>query len=71
MRFTCGGPKLTETQALRLFDPVAEGSEVTGHSGLHVARRIVLRAPGRLDFNLSESTTCFELELPKALTGIY
>lgn len=71
IRLTCGGPKLTETQALRLFDPVAEGSEGTGHSGLHVARRIVLRAPGRLDFNVSGDTTCFELELPKALTAIY
>jgi signal transduction histidine kinase/CheY-like chemotaxis protein len=71
LRLTCGGPKLTEAQALRLFDPVTEGTEATGHSGLHVARRIVLRAPGRLDFNLNEATTCFELELPKALTGIY
>lgn len=71
LRFTCGGPKLTEAQALRLFDPVADGSEASGASGLHVARRIVLRAPGRLDFDLNGETTCFELELPKALTGIY
>jgi signal transduction histidine kinase/CheY-like chemotaxis protein len=71
LRFTCGGPKLTEAQALRLFDPVAEGAELPKSSGLHVARRIVLRAPGRLDFNLNEETSCFELELPRALTGIY
>jgi signal transduction histidine kinase/CheY-like chemotaxis protein len=71
LRLTCGGPKLSETQALRLFDPVAEGAELSTDGGLHVARRIVLRAPGRLDFNLNEPTTCFELELPRALTGIY
>ncbi|HYX37042.1 MAG TPA: response regulator [Oligoflexus sp.] len=71
LRFNCGGPRLTEAQALRLFDPVADSSEAPSNNGLHVARRIVLRAPGRLDFNLSEETTCFELELPKALTGIY
>ncbi|WP_141733064.1 response regulator [Oligoflexus tunisiensis] len=71
LRFTCGGPRLTEAQALRLFDPVTERSEGSTNSGLHVARRIVLRAPGRLDFNLNEATTCFELELPKALAGIY
>jgi len=71
LRFTCGGPRLSEAQALHLFDPVAESPEAPANSGLHVARRIVRRAPGRLDFNLNDKATCFELELPKALTGIY
>lgn len=72
LRFTCGGPQLTENQALRLFDPVSESQESGPlNNGLHVARRIVQRTPGRLDFSLNETTTCFELELPMALTGTY
>ncbi len=68
LRLTCGGIKLTEHQALRLFDPVSEGNEANAPgSGLYVARRIVQRAAGRLDFNMEGPHTCFELELPLVL----